>query len=429
MDYKGLLDYSLNQMKEAGADKAQVVLTKSEKQELNTESNSVKLMRSNDAVTMDLKFIKDMKQGTTSISKADKKSIDEAVEKLKILAGSAPVDEANDIAPGTEGKFELGVRTPDLNGLYSQLFDFNESMKANFSNISGDAVYSYDSADKFIANTNGLYLEESKGNYNFSILYAAKEGEKITSFNYTTNATVDFNKPLMKTAMLEERLDQTVEELDAQPFDGKFVGDVIVTPQCLSEFLFYISMIALTDGPLVQGTSVLKDRIGEKIAADFINWHSEPRNPELAGGYAVTGDGFEAEDLTIIENGVLKNLLLSQYGANKTGRVRSKNYGNAFVMDAGDQSLDNLIANVDRGILLSRFSGGRPSADGSFAGVAKNSFYIENGKIMYPISETMVSGNLFDLLKDAKAVSKRRINYGSSILPWLHSTGCTVSGK
>jgi len=88
-----------------------------------------------------------------------------------------------------------------------------------------------------------------------------------------------------------------------------------------------------------------------------------------------------------------------------------------------------MIANVKKGILLGRFSGGSPASNGDFSGIAKNSYLIENGKIVQPLSETMIAGNAVKVLTDIIALSKERVDYGNSIVPWIHSTGVTISGK
>jgi len=82
-----------------------------------------------------------------------------------------------------------------------------------------------------------------------------------------------------------------------------------------------------------------------------------------------------------------------------------------------------------KGILLCRFSGGRPSDNGDFSGVAKNSYYIENGEIRYPISETMVNGNIVEMMNNIKQISSERVNSGYHIYPWIKFDGLTVSGK
>ena len=103
-------------------------------------------------------------------------------------------------------------------------------------------------------------------------------------------------------------------------------------------------------------------------------------------------------------------------GANKTGKDRAVNNGGAHIVEPGDKALDDMISTIDKGVLLSRFSGGSPSDNGDFSGVAKNSYYIENGEIKYPITETMISGNIFQMLHEIKDISKETINDGSSII-------------
>lgn len=91
--------------------------------------------------------------------------------------------------------------------------------------------------------------------------------------------------------------------------------------------------------------------------------------------------------------------------------------------------MDEIISKVQQGILLARYSGGNPSQNGDFSGVAKNSYYIENGKIQYPISETMVAGNLIDMQHNIIDISKERVDFGSGIYPWIAFSGITISGK
>jgi PmbA protein len=172
---------------------------------------------------------------------------------------------------------------------------------------------------------------------------------------------------------------------------------------------------------------VYRDRLGERVADSALTIHSRPRSDELAAPSFLTQDGFVAEDATVIDRGVLKSFLLSQYGALKTGLERATTDGDALVIDAGDTPLEALIGSVERGVLLCRFSGGRPSAAGDFSGIAKNSYLIEDGRIGPALSETMVSGNLVRLLERVRAVSHERVDFGYAILPWVALPGVVIS--
>ncbi|MBI9012690.1 MAG: hypothetical protein JEZ08_10715 [Clostridiales bacterium] len=427
MNCKNILEYSLKVMKEAGAEKAQSELIVSEKQELNTESNKVKLFRSNENVTLKLRFIKDNRQGSLTLNKVSEDAIDEGVNELVKITAASPQDDAYDIAIKSDETFEIGVTEPDLDKVFDNLNHFTQDMKAKFSKISGDAILSYDNHKRYIMNTNDLYLIENLGYYDFNMLFAAKDGDKITSFNYTGAAMTDLNRELIKVGMMDGLLEQTILELDAKSIGEKFVGEVIITPHCLTDLLHVYSGIALQDRCMITDVSVLKDKVGEQVASPMFTWHANPRSVDV--GQALTSDGFVAEDMPIIEKGILKNLMLTQYGAKKTGRERSKNHSDRYVVQPGKVTLDSMIKDVKKGILLCRFSGGQPSFDGNFSGVAKNSFYIENGEIRFPISETMVSGNLFNIFEEIKNISSETIDFGLSVLPWIHTDKTTISSK
>ena len=206
------------------------------------------------------------------------------------------------------------------------------------------------------------------------------------------------------------------------------MGDVIVTPECMDNFVGFITRY-LYDYPIITKTSVFQEKLGKQIASKSFNLHSKPVSDDIAASYYVTGDGYEAQDSTVIENGILKTFLLGLYGSKKTGKERAVNQGGCWEIDSGDKTLDEIIKSTKKGIFLKRFSGGNPSDNGDFSGVAKNSYYVEDGKIKFPISETMINGNLVEMMMNIKQISKERINSGYHNYPWIKFEGLTISGK
>jgi len=185
----------------------------------------------------------------------------------------------------------------------------------------------------------------------------------------------------------------------------------------------------LSSYPLITGNSVYKDKLGKKIADSTFTLHSKPVSDDLAFNYFVTGDGYIAENNKIIDKGVLNSFVIGLYGANKTGLPKAVNRGDCYVIDAGNITLEEMIRSTKRGLLLCRFSGGNPSDNGDFSGVAKNSYYIENGKVMYPVNETMVTGNLVEMLENINTISTETVNFGYTESPWINFSGVTISGK
>ena len=143
----------------------------------------------------------------------------------------------------------------------------------------------------------------------------------------------------------------------------------------------------------------------------------------------MTSDGYLIKRLPLIENGVLKNFMLSRYGAKKTGGKRTFADSGNILVTPGGKSLEEILKGIERGVYVQRLSGGAPSANGDVSAVAKNSFLIENGKIGRALNETMISFNVADALKDIIGISKETRSSGAGAQPWIAFGGATVSGK
>lgn len=422
--------HGLNALLKAGADKAQCVATFVDKHEMNVELGEFSLLRTTFDTNIRLTAIKANRRGSTNINKSDEESIDKAAgEVLAIATASAP-DEAFDIAETQPpAEFSSGSDSPDLDKMYSSMKQLIHQVRDRYPKlVLMQVIVDFTRSRSCFVNSNDVDFVTNKGVYNCSFLFSSKDEDKVSSFNYTGFSLRELEKHLLECGSLDILLRQSVEQIVTRPLEGKFVGDVIITPDCMGDILFFITR-ALSDGPMISGTSIYKGKLGLQIASPMFTLHSRPVSDEICDGYFVTSDGYAAENSTIIESGVLKTYLLSLYGSRKTGFDRAVNTGGAFVVDPGDTQVDDMIKSVEKGILLARFSGGYPSDNGDFSGVAKNSYLIENGEIKYPISESMVAGNFAEMLKNIKAISRERIDYGFSILPWVQVSGITVSGK
>ncbi|ERM92957.1 peptidase [Caldanaerobacter subterraneus subsp. yonseiensis KB-1] len=377
-----------------------------------------------------LTAIKDNKKGTISINKSDRQSIDSAANDVILVAEASPEDEANDISEYQPPKeFSSGDRSPDLEMMYYRMKELLKQIKEKYPKIILIEAFLYhEYKESYFANSNGVDYVSNQGVYNFFAMFSSKDQEKTSSFNYTSFSLKNLDKELLSCGTLDILLKQLEEQTTTRPVEGKFVGDVIISPDAVNDILDFLTR-SLSDNALISGTSIYKDKLGKQIASPLLTVYSHPVSEEICNGYFVTKDGYEAQNVTIIEKGILKNFLLSLYGSKKTGLKYAYNDGGAFVIEKGETALDDMIKSVKKGILLMRFSGGYPSDSGDFSGVAKNSYLIEDGKIKYPISETMISGNVAEMLMNINAISKEQINFGWQVLPWISVKGVTISGK
>jgi PmbA protein len=423
--------YALEALKSAGADKAQVALMSEEKHELNVDSGSLSLMRTGFNTAMRFAAIAGGRRGTASLNGGDKEAIDRAAAEAVGAAMASPEDPAYDISPAQpQAVFERGPSAPDPDLMYDRLSGLLESLRLRYPSLKlMQSVLSFNRRAGCFLNSNGVDLAYNSGFYNGSVFFISKDGGRTSSFNYSDFNANALDREMTDMSLIGELFRQSGEQLDTKPLSGKFTGDIIVTPHALQTFLMYLTWMSLRDAALISGSSPYKDKLGQRIASPGFTLRSTPADPGMAGAYSVTNDGYAAENVTLIEDGVLKTFVLSQYAANKTGLPRVSNDCGCEVIEPGDKTLEELAAPIKRGLLVTRVSGNNPTAGGDFSGVAKNSYYVENGKILYPVSETMISCNIGKMLLNINGISRERVDFGNALLPWISFGGVTVSGK
>lgn len=431
MTERDLGTHALAQVLRAGAAKAQIQLDRRTATEFGLEASGLNLLRTTVQQTLTMKAIIEQKQGSVKLNQLHPEAITAGVEQLRAIALASKPDTAYDISEAQPpAQFTRGPQYPDKPLMYDRITEFGEYVRSQYPAIvfkRGGLEYIEDNS--FFLNSNGVEFASTVGFYNLTIQFTAVQGSQSSSFNYSMVLMSDLKQPLVTIGSIETLLGQTVEQLTPRPCPQSFIGDVIITPDCLATFSQFIVQPYLTDIPLISGTSLYKNHLEQSIASPILTLRAEPVSPELSYNKFFSNDGYPTGNCAVIENGVLKTFLLSRYGAAKTGFARRSSEGGLYTIDSGEASLEEMITAVEQGILLCRFSGSGPTENGDFSGVAKNSYYLEHGKIQYPLSETMISGSIVDLLRNIAQVSRRRVNFGYGIYPWVRVRNIKVSGK
>ena len=424
----GFLDGILREQK---IEKYTYTLSQSEKQELNLENGGFKLLRTVFNNSGTLKVFLGSKMGSVSGNDITENGLKKLVEDAKAAAESASEDPCHDIAPdqGTD-VFRQGVYEPDMDRFIERIREFLDTVKAEYPKVRiMMGMGSYDRWNWISRNTNGTEFEAFAGQYSFNIEFCASDGERTTGLDYTGFTAKTLDTPFIEMGDVRRRLADIQRSIAPEPLQGKFEGTVILTPGCAAEFIYMTLGNYVSDGVVINGTSQWLDKVGEQVADEKLTIVLKPYDERIVMGERATASGFRAEDVTIIDRGVLKTHWLSLYGANKTGRPVVKNTSFDLVVAPGDQTLEQMIASVDKGLILGGFSGGQPGTNGEFSGVAKNSFLIENGKIKCAVTETMVNGNLGEALRNIRAISGEQLCNGGVVVPYIAVDGIVISGK
>lgn len=420
MNCQEIMKTTMQKLLDRGADKVALTIDMTTTEEFNVVFKELNLLRSLESQSFSIMIIKDQKQATTSLNQFDDASIDKAVENILISVENANQDPAFDISPFQEPLvIEKGHQQGDLDKICYRLNELTGRMEQEFPEVLYDAILSYVKNRSLYLNSNQTMFEETIGSYNFSLMFSAKKGDKISSLNYTGFSTADLDKDLLSINFTDLMIKQITEQITTKPIPESFKGDILLMPLMTAQLLSTLLEANIGNNGLLMKTSRFPDHIEKKILDEKLTVHTRPLDPEFSTASHITADGFIAENATIIEKGVLKHYPISIYAANKTGKKRTIGPNKSYLIDRGEISYTDLIKRIQKGILCVRLSYGSPNANGDFSGVLKNSYYIEDGKLMYPVSETMMAANLVNMFNNIAAISEDEVNFGSMKAPFM----------
>jgi predicted Zn-dependent protease len=144
-----------------------------------------------------------------------------------------------------------------------------------------------------------------------------------------------------------------------------------------------------------------KSKLGEKILDERLSIVSDPWHPELPSS-PVAPEGVPAEKVYFIRNGVLENLHYTRYWAKEKGKAPTPGPVNQIIEAAGPTaSVEEMIKATERGLLVSRFwyIRGVDPRTMLFTGLTRDGvWFIENGKIQYPVRNFRFNQSVLELL-------------------------------
>jgi len=155
-----------------------------------------------------------------------------------------------------------------------------------------------------------------------------------------------------------------------------------------------------------KGTSIFSDKMGKKVAADFINIIDDGTLINNRGSINIDDEGNDVQKTYLVKDGVLNSYIHDRissnfYGVNPTGNGRRQDFRNiplprmrATYMEAGPHTREEIFENIDYGIYVDNFSNGEVKIGaGDFTFFAKSGYLIEKGKLTRPIKDVNIIGN------------------------------------
>ena len=186
-------------------------------------------------------------------------------------------------------------------------------------------------------------------------------------------------------------------------------------------------------------STYLLGREGTAIASPLVTIVDEPHLPRAPGSRPFDGDGLATRNNILVERGVLKTVLCDVYSARKLGRVSTGSAGRGIggnpgpttsnlILKPGAISREALMKSTPRGLYVTQMMGfGFNPVTGDFSRGAQG-FWIENGELVYPVSEITISANFDDILKRIDAVADDLDMRSSTASPTIRVSHMMVAG-
>lgn len=397
------------------ADECEVNLTGTDSANIRYARNSVSTSGKISQSQLVVSSAYGKKLGVATINEFDDASLEKVVRRSEELAKLAPENPeyVSFLGPQTFAEAHTYVEstaaiTPKLRSdLVAQSLQVARDAKAVAAGFLED-----NTGFSAMMNSKGLFAYNTSTNTNFSVTVRTEDGK---GSGYATRGYNDITKLDTRKAT-QIATEKAVKSVNAKAIEpGKYT--VILEPAAVAVLLENI-FFRLDARQADEGRSFLSKagggtRLGEKLMDERVNIYSDPFNTDLPSN-TWSGDGRPQEKIAWVEKGVIKNLSYSRYWAEKKG-VKAIPGPEAAIMEGGTKSIEELIAGTKKGVLVTRLWYIRDVDPQSLllTGLTRDgTFYIENGKIQYPIknfrfneSPIIMLNNLEELGKVERTVS------------------------
>ena len=384
-----------------------------------------------------IRVIKDNKIGFAFTSNLDKiaETATKAIENTKLNK----VDENYAFA-------EVGKIT-DVKNIYDKKFDdlnIDETIEIlkntiakttdNGCEVTGSGL-SAAKGKSLIMNSNGVSIENTETGFGLSLsVTLQKEGNIATAYNSQSSRFYDLDGD----KLAKEVCDLAKSSLNTKPVE---TNDYTVVLDYYAAIGLLQTFINAFDGENVRrGRSILKDKLGQEITSPTLSIIDNPLLEKGMGSAKCDGEGSVSEKTDLIEKGVLNSFIYDIYTANKEGVKTTSNGLRNSYLSTPMISPTNLelkfsemkeLSEIDNGVLTTSVLGAHTAnpISGDFSVEASNAFKIKNGELTEPINKAMISGNIFEIMKNVEGLKSEIKQYGSFILPKLIVHDLRVVGQ
>ena len=415
---------------------AEIYLEKEEKVDVDIQNDQVDFAKEVSSYGVGIRIILDNKMGfayTTDLTKIEQ-TIRNAVFNAKFnVMDENFVFATKSTYPNIKDIYDTKIRDLDVEDAVTFAktmiqTSLNEKCQPTSGGVSAGSI------NTVIANSDGVLSKDSSTFFSGFISVNIPDGTGVSTANESDSSRyLDINA---------ETIAQNACEVARDSRNGKLVetGDMkIVLDYNAAAALVYTFANALNADNVQRGRSVYADKMGDEVLSSSLNVYDDGTLKKGLNSAQSDGEGVPSRKTTLVQNGVLKNFIYDLYTSRKGGVQSTGNGSRSSFADMPSVGFSNLIldfeelnevSDVNRGLIVKDLLGAHTAnpISGDFSVETMNAFYIKDGEIAYPVKKAMLSGNVFNSLKHASALSMKTRQIGPFILPQILVSKLRVVG-
>lgn len=416
-------------MKFSKADGCEANLNGSNGGNIRYARNTVSTAGENSDVTLAVQSNYGKKSGVATVNEFDDASIEKAVRRSEELAQLAPENPEfmGPMEQQTYGESKTYAEpTAKITPGYRAQAAANSINPASTKDVTAAGFMEDNHSFAAMINSKGLFAYNQSTGVNFTVTMRTNDG---TGSGWVTRDYNDVSK-LDTAAASNIAIEKAVQSRNAKAIEpGKYT--VILEPAAASDLLqnmlFNMGARQADEGRSFLAKKGGGTKLGEKIVDERVNIYTDPFNTEVPAS-PWTGDGQARKRMDILKNGVVSNMFYDRYWASKQGVEPVPFPGNA-IMEGGSASLEDMIRDTRRGVLVTRFWYIRTVDPQTllYTGLTRDgTFYIENGKIAYPIKNFRFNESPVIMLNNLETLGQQ-VRTDGNLIPYMKIRDFTFS--
>ena len=428
---------SVKKTVENNCDAYEIYIDESKTIELDSLKEELNFAKEEIDLGVGIRVLKDKKQGFAFTSNLDnltqtaQKAIDNAkLTKIDDNYAFAEVEKVSEVKDVYDTKFN----DLSLDEAVEFLKTTIETASDSGCEVTGSG-FSASEGRSLIVNSNGVSIEDEGTGFGLGLsVTIQKDGEIATAYNSQSSRFFDIDGE----KLANEVCDLAKSSLNTKPIETNDYDVVLDYYAAVGLLQTYIS--AFNGENVLRGRSILKDKLGSEIANPTL---SIIDNPLLDKGMYTSkcdGEGSVSRKTSLIKDGVLNSFIYDIYNANKVGEKTTSNGLRGSYFTTPMIAPTNLefefgemwdLSEIKNGVLTTSVLGAHTAnpISGDFSVEASNAFKIENGELTDPINKAMISGNIFEIMKNVEGLNSEIKQYGSFIIPKLLVHDLRVVGQ